>query len=66
MTLGVALEQAIEGDSKSRTLNYIDWKNPANNDYHVAAEFPVERTRSAETCRPDIVLFVNGAPFAVI
>lgn len=66
LTLGVALEQSIEGDSKSFTLNYIDWKNPANNVYHVTAEFPVERTRSVETCRPDIVLFVNGIPFAVI
>lgn len=66
LTLGVSLEQSIEGDSKSFTLHYIDWKNPANNDYHVTAEFPVERTRSLETCRPDIVLFVNGIPFAVI
>jgi len=66
LTLGVALEQSIEGDSKSFTLNYIDWKNPANNVFHVTAEFPVERTRSVETCRPDIVLFVNGIPFAVI
>lgn len=66
LTLGVALEQSIEGDSKSFTLNYIDWKNPASNVYHVTAEFPVERTRSVETCRPDIVLFVNGIPFAVI
>ena len=66
LTLGVSLEQSIEGDSKSFTLNYIDWKNPANNDYHVTAEFPVERTRSTETCRPDIVLVVNGIPFAVI
>lgn len=66
LTLGVSLEQSIEGDSKSFTLNYIDWKNPANNDYHVTVEFPIERTRSTETCRPDIVLFVNGIPFAVI
>lgn len=66
LTLGVSLEQSIEGDSKSFTLNYIDWKNPANNDYHVTAEFSVERTRSNDTCRPDLVLFVNGIPFAVI
>ncbi|MCZ7559317.1 MAG: HsdR family type I site-specific deoxyribonuclease [Burkholderiaceae bacterium] len=66
LTLGVALEQSVEGDLKSFTLNYVDWRNPANNVYHVAAEFAVERTRSAETCRPDIVLFVNGIPFAVI
>ncbi|MBX3707940.1 MAG: type I restriction endonuclease subunit R [Pseudomonadales bacterium] len=66
LTLGVALEQSIEGDLKSFTLNYVDWRNPANNVYHVAAEFAVERTRSVETCRPDLVLFVNGIPFAVI
>lgn len=66
LTLGVALEQSIEGDSKSYTLNYIDWKNPANNIYHVIAEFPIERNRSQEICRPDIVLFINGIPFAVI
>jgi type I restriction enzyme R subunit len=66
LTLGVALEQSIEGDQKSFTLNYVDWHHPANNVYHVAAEFAVERTRSVETCRPDIVLFVNGIPFAVI
>ena len=66
LTLGVALEQSIEGDLKSFTLSYVDWRNPANNVYHVAAEFAVERTRSIETCRPDLVLFVNGIPFAVI
>lgn len=66
LTLGVALEQSVEGDVRSFTLNYIDWKNPENNVYHVTAELPVERTRSHETARPDIVLFVNGIPFAVI
>jgi type I restriction enzyme R subunit len=66
ITLGASLEQAVESDQKSYTLNFIDWKNPANNTYHVSAEFSVERTRSYETCRPDIVLFVNGIPFAII
>ncbi len=66
LTLGVALEQSIEGDLKSFTLNYVDWRHPAHNVYHVSAEFAVERTRSVETCRPDLVLFVNGIPFAVI
>ncbi|MBL8485411.1 MAG: type I restriction endonuclease subunit R, partial [Rhodocyclaceae bacterium] len=66
LTLGVALEQSVEGDVRSFTLNYIDWRNPQNNIYHVSAEFSVERTRSHETARPDIVMFVNGIPFAVI
>ena len=66
LTLGTSLAQSIEGDSRSFTLNYVDWKNPLNNAFHVTAEFPVERMRSTETARPDIVLFVNGIPFAVI
>ena len=48
LTLGTALEQTIEGDSKSFTLNYIDWKKPGNNVFHVTAEFAVERSWSTE------------------
>lgn len=66
ITLGKSMEQSIEGDSKSFTLNYIDWKNWHRNVFHVASEFKVGRFRSNETARPDIVLFVNGIPLAVI
>jgi type I restriction enzyme R subunit len=66
LTLGTALEQSIEGDSKSFTLNYIDWKTPEKNLFHATAEFAVERSRSTEMARPDIVLFVNGIPLTVI
>ncbi len=66
ITLGTALEQSIEGDSKSFNLNYIDWRNWERNSFHVTAEFSVARSRSTEAARPDIVLFVNGIPLAVI
>ena len=66
ITLGTALGQTIEGDSKSFNMNYIDWHNPGRNRFHVTAEYSVERSRSTETTRPDIVLFVNGIPFCVI
>ena len=66
LTLGVALEQTIEGDSKSFSMNYIDWKQPDNNLFQVTAEFPVLRRHSVETARPDIILFVNGIPLVVI
>lgn len=66
ITLGTAMEQTIEGDSKSFNMNYIDWKNPGRNTFHVTVEYSVERSRSTETVRPDIVLFVNGIPFCVI
>jgi type I restriction enzyme R subunit len=66
ITLGTAMEQTIEGDSKSFNMNYIDWRNPGRNKFHVTVEYSVERSRSTETVRPDIVLFVNGIPFCVI
>ena len=66
LTLGTAMEQTIEGDSKSFNLNYIDWRNPLRNKFHVTQEYSVERSRSTEIARPDIVLFVNGIPFCVI
>ncbi len=65
LTLGTSLEQTIEGDTRSFDLAYIA-KNPERNTYHVCSEFTVERQRSNETARPDLVLFVNGIPLAVI
>lgn len=66
LTLGKSLPQVIDGDMKSFPLNYIDWTDWENNAFHVAEEFPVDRTASSDTRRPDLVLFVNGIPFAVI
>ncbi len=66
ITLGKALEQSIDGDKKSFTLQYIDWKNIGNNVFHVSEEFSVMRSTSKEHYRPDLVLFVNGIPLCVI
>ena len=66
LTLGKSLEQTIDGYTKSFSLHYVDWKNPDNNVYHVCDEFVLERRNSKQTRRPDIVLFVNGIPLAVI
>ena len=66
LTLGKALEQSIGGDKKSYTLQYIDWKYPDKNVYHVTEEYSVMRSGSKEEMRPDIVLFVNGIPMAII
>ena len=69
ITLGKDLEQSIDGDKKSFTLQYIDW-NPAafltNNVFHVTEEFRVMRSTSKEHYVPDLVLFVNGIPLCVI
>lgn len=69
LVLGKSLSQTIDGDTKSFPLFFIDWDPETfltNNVFHVTEEFEVERTASHETRRPDIVLFVNGIPLAVI
>jgi len=66
LTLGRAMQQSIDGDTKSFQLDYIDWQRPENNVYHVTEEFEVERSGSKDKRRPDVVLFVNGIPLVVI
>jgi type I restriction enzyme R subunit len=66
LCLGKSMTQAIDGDAKSFPMHYIDWKHPENNVCHITDEFGVERPGSHETRRPDIVVFVNGIPFAII
>jgi len=62
-------EEPVSGVKKSFSLNYIDFKTPSNNLFHFTEEFVVNRETKNEkekTRRPDLVLFVNGIPFAVI
>lgn len=66
LCLGRAVEQAIDGRRSSYTVRFIDWEKPERNIFHVAAEFRVERSKTKETRRPDIVCFVNGIPLVVI
>lgn len=66
LTLGTTLDQTIEGNRREYTLQFIDWKNPNNNVYHIAEEFSVLTTDGKSELRPDIVLFVNGIPLSII
>ena len=70
LTLGKSFEETILGDRKSYTLHYIDWKNPANNVFHVTEELSVQRSHRPDGggshYRPDIVLYINGIPLVVI
>lgn len=60
---GVGVSEFIDGKKSSPQLRFIDWQNPTNNQYHVVAEFEISEEQNR---RPDIVLFINGIPFAVI
>lgn len=59
-------EKLVDGTSKSFDLNYIDWENFENNEFHVTEEFSCDSWDKRKNARPDIVVFVNGIPFAVI
>ncbi len=61
---GCGVSELIDGRRTSPQMKFIDWRNPENNTYHVCAEYVVG-SASAQR-RPDIVVFVNGIPFAVI
>jgi type I restriction enzyme R subunit len=45
------------------TVDFIDWENPANNDYCIAEEVTLDGDHER---RPDIVLYINGIAFGVI
>lgn len=60
------LETVGEGKMLSFNLRYIDWDNPQNNVFHVTEEFAVDSRDRQHNARPDIVLFINGIPFAII
>lgn len=63
---GKGIPQTVDGDTKSYTLHYVDWDHPELNSYHVSDEFTVDSFGTTKSRRPDLVLFVNGIPFAVI
>lgn len=50
---------------RQQPIRYIDFENPANNDFLVINQFKVELTSGRGHVIPDAVLFVNGIPVAV-
>ena len=67
LLLGKSYPETVgEGRTLSFNLKYIDWEHPENNLFHVTEEFAVDSRDKLHNARPDIVLFINGIPFAVI
>lgn len=67
LLLGKSYPETV-GDGKLLSFNfcYVDWDHPENNLFHVTEEYAVESQDKQHNARPDIVLFINGIPFAVI
>jgi type I restriction enzyme, R subunit len=50
---------------RPQPIKFIDFENPANNDFLVINQFKVELTSGRGHVIPDAVLFVNGIPVVV-
>ena len=62
---GVTVEyRSAEGAIRGAQARMIDFDDPANNDWLAVNQFSV--TENKHSRRPDVVLFVNGLPLAVL
>ncbi|MBI3998351.1 MAG: type I restriction endonuclease subunit R, partial [Armatimonadetes bacterium] len=62
---GVTVEyRAPEGAIRGAQARVLDFDDPKNNDWLAVNQFSV--TENKHTRRPDVVLFVNGLPLAVV
>ncbi|MBU3219498.1 type I restriction endonuclease subunit R [Clostridium algidicarnis] len=62
--LKLTVDQVIEGKKETKTVKLIDFDEPLNNDFLVTRQFVIKGQQ--ETIRPDIVIFINGMPIAVL
>jgi type I restriction enzyme R subunit len=62
---GVRVEVSREGRRVWEIVKLFDFDDPANNDWLVVNQFKVVETGKPPR-RPDIVVFVNGIPLAII
>src|SRR3989338_1312116 len=62
---GVTVEyRAADGAIRGAQARVLDFDDPQNNDWLAVNQFTV--TENKHTRRPDVVLFVNGLPLAVL
>lgn len=64
VNLQLTVDEVISGKKETPTVKLIDFDNIDNNDFLVANQFKVQG--EVETIIPDIVIFINGMPIAVI
>lgn len=62
--LQLTVDQVIDGKKETQTVKLIDFDAIDNNDFLVTRQFIIKGQH--ETIRPDIVVFINGMPIAVL
>lgn len=63
-TEGVPVSYQKDGVERGDRVRLVDFENPQNNDFLVVNQFTV--IENGHTKRPDVILFVNGIPLAVM
>jgi type I restriction enzyme R subunit len=64
ITHGIPIEyRADDGSVRTKLVQLIDWQEMERNDWLVVNQFTVSERRNR---RPDIVVFVNGLPLALL
>lgn len=71
ITEGFVVDGLADWDGgRSRTIQYIDWTEPANNQFTVVNQYKVQCPPGHDSVKqhivPDLVLLVNGIPLVVI
>lgn len=64
LTDGVPVEFNRDGETLGDRVWLVDYANPANNDWLVVNQYSIEGPK--QTRRPDLIVFVNGLPIAVL
>ena len=64
LTLGKSFEQDRGEGKKSYDVRYIDFENPANNEFVVTRQYRVKGAK--KHIIPDVVILVNGIPIAIV
>ena len=64
LVTGARVEYRKDGEPRGACARFIDWHDPAANDWLAVRQFTVRGAH--HTRRPDLVLFVNGLPLVLI
>ena len=64
LTYGIALEQDRGDGRKSHAVRFLDFDHPGRNEWIVTRQYRV--LGSKKHVIPDVVVFVNGLPLAII
>jgi len=64
LTNGVDIQYQTNDGTKSDNIKLIDFENPDNNEFAVINQFTIIENKNNR--RPDLIVFVNGIPLALI